>query len=93
MPKVQKPILGQAEKEEWCTIAENNRHGFALGLIPFHDFGKGQGLKSSKLKNIEVLQIKQRLRSGDTCADIARCYGVGRTTVSAIKRGVNWNHI
>ena len=78
---------------EWCTIAENNRHGFLTGLIPPMIPKIGEHCKSSKLTNEQVGVIKRLISNGGKCSTIALEYGVGRTTISAIKSGRNWAHL
>lgn len=82
-----------ARNLEWCTIAENNRHGFMTGLIPYMKHKVGESCKASKLTNRQVDEIKSLLGKGKKCLLIAKEYGVGRTTISSIKSGRNWAHI
>lgn len=51
---------------------------------------RGEKQGQSKLTNADVLVIKGRLAAGETCISIAEDYGVGRTTIQAIKGGQNW---
>jgi group I intron endonuclease len=54
-----------------------------------------QGEKNyySKLKNVEVIQIKKMLHEGYKNIEIARIFNISPYTISDIKRGKSWQHI
>lgn len=54
---------------------------------------RGAAHHLSKLDDECVYEIKQRLLQGDTVRNIAADYGVGRESISRIKRGVTWLHV
>lgn len=54
---------------------------------------RGERVWKAKLQEEEVRIIKAQLREGRQLADIAAEYGVGITTISAIKTGRNWKHV
>ncbi len=54
---------------------------------------KGRGHWKSRLKEEQVIAIKQRLASGESVSPIAKHYGVTYATILAIKSGRNWRHI
>ncbi len=53
---------------------------------------KGEKNGSAKLKDADIPAIKRLLQSMN-CAEISRLYGVDRTAISQIKRGITWQHI
>ncbi len=52
----------------------------------------GSKMPTSKLNEIQVLQIKERLKNHHT-KDIAKDFGVANTTIAAIKNGRTWKDI
>jgi len=73
---------------EWCTNRENVDHAFELGLCP-----KGENSKASKLKEQDILCIKDLLKEKNTKYSIAKLYGVSRNTIHDIKEGITWKHV
>jgi hypothetical protein len=51
---------------------------------------RGQENKKSIISEAQARQIKTRLKNGEKCRSLAREYGIAPSTISAIKRGVNW---
>jgi len=51
---------------------------------------RGAENKRSTLNEQQAIEIKRKLRGGRKCIDLAKEYGVASSTISAIKRGVNW---
>lgn len=51
---------------------------------------RGDECSYSKLTEAQVIDIKRALARGVTARSLAREYEVNRTTISAIKNGVNW---
>lgn len=47
----------------------------------------------SKLTEEDVREIKKRLAAGDGVRHLARVYGVTHAVISAINRGLTWNHV
>jgi hypothetical protein len=71
---------------EWSTYSENLRHAFKIGL--------NSGIHKSKLKQSEVLQIKDLLKlKRFSHKEIGKFYGVAHNTISYISSGKNWKHI
>jgi hypothetical protein len=52
----------------------------------------GSGLHSSKLKESEIPQIRERRKSGETLASIAKSFGVCPSTISRVCLGKHWTH-
>lgn len=54
---------------------------------------KGEQHVRAVLKEVEVVQIKRRIRNGDSVCDIASDYGRPHGTIWAISVGRSWRHI
>lgn len=54
---------------------------------------KGRGRWKSRLNEMQVVDIKRQLASGEPVSDIAKRYGVAYVTILAIKAGRNWRHV
>lgn len=52
---------------------------------------KGEKNGSAKLRDSDIATIKRLLQSKN-CVEVSKLYGVDRTTISLIKRGVTWTH-
>lgn len=74
---------------EWVTVKENNTHGIKFGKLS----QKGEENKNSKLTTEQVIEIKNRLLSGEQYIQIAPDYQVTVTTIGRIARKENWKHI
>lgn len=74
---------------EWATVSENNAHAFATGLRS----SKGERCTSSVLRQADVIEIRERIARGETCAAISKDYPVSDRAISRIKRRVVWSHI
>lgn len=70
---------------EWATHSEQQRHSVKTGLRPV-----GEDFKSSKLTELEVIDIK---KSPLKTVELAEKYGVNHRTISIIKRGSSWKHL
>lgn len=75
---------------EWCTRRENQDHSNRLGLQVFI---KGENIHTSKLKESDVVVIKQLLSAGVQGATIAKEYNVTGFCIYSIKNGRNWKHV
>lgn len=54
---------------------------------------RGEAQGSAKLTRDQVLEIVARIRAGEKLAKIALRYGVHRTAIGFIKRGLTWSHV
>jgi FixJ family two-component response regulator len=72
------------------TPAENTRDMHAKGRAPDQ---KGSRHGMAKLSEADAARVLNRLASGESCASIARAFGVSGTTVSMIKNRVHWRHV
>lgn len=75
---------------EWVTKKENEEHAVKLGLR--NDF-IGENNISNKLKETEVLVIKEMLKNGISQSKIAKKFNVSQSTISFINVGKIWNHL
>jgi DNA-binding XRE family transcriptional regulator len=80
---------------EWATYSENLEHAYNSGLRASVS-SKALGKKNykRKLKTEQVLEIKHLLAAGNmTHKEIAKKYGVSRSTVGNINSNRYWSHI
>ena len=78
------------ENLEWCTMAENNQHGFETGLINNTGVNNGRAkLNPEKVKNIKHLLSDSNL-SQQKIADI---HNVSRSCILKIHLGKTWQHV
>lgn len=54
---------------------------------------RGESNARSLLKEVDVVEIKRRLRLGERQSMIADAYGVKKTIISAISTGQNWGYV
>lgn len=73
---------------EWVTHAENHAHASRNGLK-----AHGSDHHNAVLSEPDVLEIRALLARGRRHKDIARRFGVARTTVTAISLGTVWAHV
>lgn len=78
------------ENLEWCTHKENIQHAVDTGQLKPK---KGENHGGSKLTEIQVLEIKERLNNQENGVNIAKLFSVSHKTISKIKTGKRWNHI
>ena len=68
------------------NVFDSVKHG---GRVNTRDSGHGQ----SKLSEKAIPQIREMLRDGYTQKEIAKLFGVGRTTIQKIHNGQSWKHV
>lgn len=76
---------------EWCTRSENDLHAFRLGLrkpIPIEKKARGERTRTAKLKEHEVIYIKQH-KDIDTSI-LMKKFNVSRTAIDHIKENRSW---
>lgn len=76
------------ENLEWTTNSENMKHAYRTGLRAI-----GADLPHSKLDAKKVMQIRVLATQGVSKTQIARNYGVARTTIRQVIFGRSWAHI
>ena len=74
---------------EWLTRRDNLTHAYDTGLID----NKGERSPNAKLSNVDVLEILQRLDTGELHEDIALDYGVNKSCISKINIGTTWRSV
>jgi hypothetical protein len=72
----------------WGTRQENVEDNRKNGNFPI-----GDTHFASKLTSQDVRKIRERLKQGELQKVIARGYGLHRSTIGAIKNGLNWKHL
>jgi HNH endonuclease/NUMOD4 motif-containing protein len=72
------------ENLEWCTRQENLEHAHKMKLFK-RQLGETNG--RCKIKNIELLDIKELFKLGFKAKDIANAYNIGYTQVYRILKG------
>ncbi len=80
----------QLENLEWVTKSENQKHKFAM--YPKACI-KGSESPMAKLNDENVVIIKSRIRTGESCCRIAKDYNVSDACIYHIKNGRHWRHI
>ena len=75
---------------EWTTAKENMRHAAKNGLLKPP---KGEKSHKAKLKNSQILFIKQLLSENKPHWFIADLFNVCEATISRINRGYNWTDL
>jgi hypothetical protein len=71
---------------EWVSASDNEKHAHRTGLKS----GRGSANSNAKLNAAQVREIRA---SEAPTASIAQTYGVSRSTIINIKKGVTWTHV
>ena len=74
---------------EWVTARDNMLHAYDIGLMT----NKGERNPNAKLSSTDVLEILQRLDTGDSYKDIGSEYGVSGECISHIDAGITWRSV
>lgn len=77
------------ENLEVVSSKDNMKHAFKTGLIA----QDGANSHFAKLTEKDVIEIKNRLRMGESQSSIAKSFGVFQTTISKINIGETWRNI
>ena len=75
---------------EWATNLENSRHAWKNGLITS---SRGESAGNSKLKELDVINIRYLLKIGNLSQLLADKYGVSKSLINQIRRREIWKHI
>lgn len=78
------------ENLEYVTPSQNQFHSYQI-LNRFRCKGSEHGL--SKLKEFQVIEIREKFNKGDTHKSLAIEYGMSIYTIGAITRRQLWKHI
>lgn len=77
---------------EWCDNSENQLHAYRTGLrIPV--IRRGENAPYVKLREVQVKNILKAIKNGGRVFELAIKYNVSQSTISAIKKGIRWNHL
>lgn len=71
---------------EWASGSDNEKHAHRTGLKT----GRGSANSNAKLTAAQVAQIRS---SDDPAPEIAKRFGVSRSTVINIRSGRTWQHV
>ena len=74
---------------EWCTVSENHKHAFKIGLQCLY----GENHTQSKLTENDVLTIHGLCLSGMKQKEIGIIYNIPASHVYNIVNGIRWNHL
>lgn len=75
------------------THADNMNDMKIKGRAAKNPSARGETNVTAVLKNADVMVIRERLEKGEKHSEIAKDFGVSRTTITAINRGQNWTHL
>lgn len=74
---------------EWVTRRDNVLHAYDVGLMD----KKGERSTTAKLSSANVLEILQRLDTGEMQKDIALDFSVSKGCISNINIGATWREV
>lgn len=75
---------------EVVTPMENVKHAFETGLKKAL---RGEEIRTSKLKEEDIIRIRELRKEGKTLKEIGNMYGISFQQVSRIVRGEHWKHL
>jgi hypothetical protein len=75
----------------WAGTKKENIHDMEDKKRSIHP--KGEGIGTSKLKEIQVKEIKRLLKNGLSPEKISTKYNVSAMTIRRIKNNITWKHI
>lgn len=82
------PSNNKVDNLEWCTHKDNIRHAGRNGKM-----ARKGNRNNHKLSKSDVLEIRQRIKSGMSVIEIAQSYGVCDQTIYNIKNGDYWKDV
>ena len=66
------------------NVADKRRHGH---------LHQGEQVASARLTRAQVIEARAAAREGATCRELARRYGVAKTTMRQLLLGLTWRHL
>ena len=75
---------------EWCTVSENTKHSYDMGLQPKP---YGESNNNNKLREKDVLEIRRLWEEGVMQKVIAKKFDIKQPTVSNIVRRKIWPNL
>ena len=79
----------RVENLEWCTPLENIQHAHNIGLMKNL---KGEAHTQSKLKKVDVIQIKKMLTEHKDL-EISIIFNISKSIINRIRNKKSWKHI
>lgn len=73
----------------WCTHHENITYAWEAGI--YNNVGSKHGM--SKLTESQVIEIRYRLKIGESARSLCSDYNVKEMAISNIKNNITWKHI
>ena len=86
------PTNNNVNNLEWCDAAANARHAVANGLTKMPK-QSGSSNSQSRLTETQIREIRARHSDGQSCAAIARSFGLNPKTAWDICHFKRWAHI
>lgn len=80
----------RVENLEWVTHSENLLHAVRVGLKITK---KGEDSHSSKITNLQALEIKQRIVNGEKPRHISKDLNISKSVIGNIRHGSSWKQI
>lgn len=77
---------------ERCNNSHNQIHAHENSVID-HNVIKGEKSNFAKLRNKDVLEIRELIRIGTPNKDIASAYNISKSNISFIKNNKRWGHL
>lgn len=80
----------RAENLEWMSRSDNSSHAWKLGLTSAL---RGQRCGKSKIKDRDVLEIRNRYLRGESQVSIAKLFLITQANISSIVLNKTWKHL
>lgn len=78
---------------EWNTRKENIIHAFKTGLSDTTGHIQGEKNGNHILTEKQVLEIRKKSKDGYTCSELAKEYGVCKSSIVGIKNRKSWRYL
>ena len=86
------PTNNRIENLEWCDAAANARHAVANGLTKMPK-QSGTANSQAKVSEDDIVEMRRRHAEGESCASIARAFGIDPKTAWDICNFKRWAHV
>jgi hypothetical protein len=80
----------RVENLEWLSSSDNKKHGFKTGL---YQPKLGESHSHARLTELQVLEIRERAKNGESGYSLAKIYGITQSHASAIITNKVWKHL
>jgi hypothetical protein len=78
-------LNNHADNLEYCSPSENSKHANAIGLC-----GRGENRHNAKLKNSEVIKIREMAKNGMGDIEISKIFNVSPACIWNIRKGKSY---